>query len=195
MIRFTLNTLILLSLAISSKSQTDSISLNIDTAKRYHIFYEKHVTWLTGSFFFIGNRRFSVDEGATWRHVGSGSKLKPYLLNSKEALKMIDKYQISRTLGFLQSWIIGPGSFALLINYNENHPSDENSYGYLGMIGLLSFISGQVTYHLIAPHYLNKAININNSDFEKAYRQDNSYLMLKYDYRNKIPMISWTYEF
>ena len=55
--------------------------------------YKSKTMWITLTPFFIVNRKFSPDNGETWKNVGMfGQKLKPYLLTDSIATENINIY-------------------------------------------------------------------------------------------------------
>jgi hypothetical protein len=173
-----------------SKAQIDS-SANV-TNKIDTIYLDRRVVCIFLVFFVT--RFFSVDDGITWKRVGLvGNKLKPYLRDDKEALKSLNKYKVIRNLGFVQTWIIPPICYGILINYSDKHPTEE-SPGYLGMIGSLSIITGQITLHLLATPHLKRAIEIHNNR-SLTNKISNMNFNLGYSVELQKPLIQFAYRF
>ncbi len=151
---------------------------NIDSLQ-----YKSKTTWITLTPIFFVNRKFSPDHGETWKNVGMfGQNLKPYLISDSIATQNINIYKYTRAAGILQMWVIAP---LLAYHHYTYDPTDkfstgddvidQNTYleeesGYL-TAAILVFITGSLTYHVLAKTYLFRSLH----DYNRGIL-DNSFL-------------------
>lgn len=144
--------------------------------------YKSKTTWITLTPFFFVNRKFSPDNGTTWKNVGMfGQKVKPYLISDSIATQNINIYKYTRAAGILQMWIIAP---LLTYKHFTYDPSakistgdeviDQNTYleeesGYL-TAAILVFITGSFTYHVLSKTYLFRSLHdYNHGILDKSF--------------------------
>jgi hypothetical protein len=145
--------------------------------------YKSKTTWITLTPFFFVNRKFSPDNGETWKNVGMfGQHVKPYIISDSIARQNINIYKYTRAAGILQMWVITP---LLAYKHYTYDPSekistgddviDQNTYleeesGYL-TAAILVFVTGTFTYHVLAKTYLFRSLH----DYNRGIL-DNTYL-------------------
>ena len=158
--------IILIGIAYQNFAQ---ITITISNKSIDSLNYKSKTMWITLTPFFIVNRKFSPDNGETWKNVGMfGQKLKPYLLTDSIATENINIYKYTRMAGIAQMWVIAP---LLAYRHFTYVPSistgdeviDENTYleeesGYL-TASILIFITGNFTYHILAKTYLFRSLH------------------------------------
>ncbi|MBI9053603.1 MAG: hypothetical protein JEY96_07275 [Bacteroidales bacterium] len=172
------------------------------------IYLKTKTVWITATPFFLVEKKFSPDQGATYLKVGMlGGNLKPYVQEDSIAYRNLKNYKLTRVFGLAQMGVIAP-----LLAYKHfttepgtvstgNEDIDESvvleeETGYL-TAAIIVFCTGTLTYHVFSKNYLFRSLDRynyllgNNIDMEAVAFNMN----MTIDPRTQTPQLSlvWTF--
>lgn len=161
--------------------------LTFSKNKEHKALYLKSKTiWITGTPFFAVQRKFSPDQGSTYKRVGMfGKNIKPYVQDDSIAYRDLKNYKLTRIFGIAQMGIIAP---LLAYKHYSTKPGTvstgntrlddsgvilEEETGYL-TAAIIVFCTGTLTYHVFSKNFLFNTLERynyllgNNFDFDKV---------------------------
>ncbi len=166
---FPIAILVVIILSLGSSLSAQSFRVIRNHSEFYQeIYLQKTSVWIIPTPIAFKSYSFSTDFGRTFQKAGMlGERVKPLLVNNAEAVAEINKYAVTRFLGVAQM-VYCPTAILLAMR-----TSNSSAVTPLVLTGLLSFYTGSLTYHVIAPGFLKAALSSYYSDMGKPARLDN----------------------
>lgn len=173
------------------------------------IYLKTKTVWITGTPFFVVNRKFSPDQGETYIKVGMfGGGVKPYVKHDSIAYRNLKNYKLTKVFGIAQMGVIAPllaykhyttepGTVSTGNNDIDNNVVLEEETGYL-TAAIIIFCTGTLTYHVFSKNFLFRSLDRYNYLLsQKMDFEDVSFNMnMKIDPTTQVPQLSliWTFQ-